>query len=315
MACGRQPKEAGYEIQGEIAGVEQGTVYLKCYAGGAFAEVDSATVAGGRFVFRGTAAEPMAYALTTNKASRRPLVFFMGNDRVQVKLDESAKRIEVSGSEHQALLDRYQRQGEAGVCTLDSLFAHPGSPVSAYVFLRSFSSQMDYEQVSAARARFDASLEGSAYLRQIDALAAKLKCLQTGAVAPDFTLPDADGRPVALSSLRGRYVLVDFWASWCPDCRKENPTVVAAYRRFKDKNFTVLGVSLDKSREKWLEAIEKDHLTWTHVCDFSFWDGEVVDLYAVRWIPKNFLLDPDGVILASGLEGQALLDKLAEKLK
>ena len=128
-------------------------------------------------------------------------------------------------------------------------------------------------------------------------------------------LNDPDGKPVSLSSLRGKYVLVDFWASWCPDCRKENPNIVAAYKKYQNKNFTVLGVSLDRKKEPWVAAIEKDGLTWTHVSDLQGWDTPVADLYVIKWIPKNYLIDPEGVILASGLEGEALDTKLAEVLK
>lgn len=133
--------------------------------------------------------------------------------------------------------------------------------------------------------------------------------------APNFTLPDVNNQPVSLNAFRGKYVLVDFWASWCAPCRAENPNVVAAYQQFKDKNFTVLGVSLDKEREPWLQAIAADSLTWTQVSDLKFWDSMVVPLYHIEAIPFNVLLDPKGNVIAQSLQGPALQQKLLDVLK
>lgn len=133
--------------------------------------------------------------------------------------------------------------------------------------------------------------------------------------APDFTLPDTSGTAVSLSSFRGKYVLLDFWASWCGPCRRENPNVVQAYNQFKDKNFTILGVSLDKNKEAWLKAIKDDKLTWNHVSDLQEWNSAAAALYHVNGIPYNFLIDPQGNIIAENIRGEELQQKLREVIR
>ena len=142
----------------------------------------------------------------------------------------------------------------------------------------------------------------------------RVKTIWVGKQAPEISLPDTEGRTVTLSSYRGKYVLVDFWASWCGPCRRENPNVVEAYNQFRNKNFTILGVSLDREKAAWQKAIVDDNLNWTHISDLKYWQSEVVPLYQVGGIPFNVLVDPDGKVIAENLRGSALEQKLQEVL-
>ena len=139
--------------------------------------------------------------------------------------------------------------------------------------------------------------------------------ISIGDEAPELALPDPEGKIFKLSSLRGKYVLIDFWASWCRPCRMENPVVVAAYQKYKDKGFTVLGVSLDRDKTSWTNAIAQDNLTWPHISDLQFWQSEAAKLYGVSSIPKCFLLDKEGKIIAMDLRGPALEATLSQILK
>lgn len=144
-----------------------------------------------------------------------------------------------------------------------------------------------------------------------------LKTTANGAMAPDFEQADTLGHPVRLSSFRGKYVLLDFWASWCGPCRQENPNIVRVYNQYKNKNFTIVGISLDRpgAAFSWLEAIKSDHLSWTQLSDLKFWNNAVARLYYVQSIPKNFLIDPAGKIIAQDLRGEDLETELQKVLK
>ncbi|WP_316847880.1 TlpA disulfide reductase family protein [Pedobacter psychrodurus] len=191
---------------------------------------------------------------------------------------------------------------------------YPSSGVTPYIIIDRFINYPNLEKAKSTYAALTAAGKNSVYGKEIAAsLAISAK---TGiGVKPDFTLPDRDGKNVTLSSLKGKVVLVDFWASWCAPCRKENPNLVKAYAKYHDKGFEIIGVSLDNKKDAWLKAIEADQLGWMHVSDLKGWKSDLAAEYGIKAIPTSFLVDASGKIIAKDLRGDQLDKKLESILK
>ena len=349
VAFSQNPKSPGFTIEGKLDGYPDGTE-IRLYRNGDNTEAGEAILSKEKFTLKGSVEEPALFFLVIGE--EKPAEIFVENRVISFKgsKNEPGKfKIEGSpshndfagfirtflplaqqlsalagtinntmpGKDRDALMDTYNKLLLSIQTEIDNFVdAKPASHVTPFVLNATYQFNEDPTQLEERFNKLDPNIRGSIVGKQLEAFIAESKIGAVGTFALDFTQPDTAGVPVSLSSFKGKYVLVDFWASWCGPCRDENPNVVKSFNQFKDKNFTVLGVSLDRpgQKEKWLKAIKEDQLAWTQVSDLQFWNNAAAQLYRIRGIPQNILVDPNGKIVAKNLRGPALEAKLCEIL-
>lgn len=347
LACSKAKDE--FSIKGSIAGIETGKVYLQKIVDGRPQSIDTVDVIDGKFAFKGKMELPDLRILRLNEKDYFATLFLDNSNVKVVASKDSLRNTKITGSPSQDIFQlylteferlnkdmsklqgRYQSAMSSGnneeakkaeidftamidnmkVFTKNFVKEHNNSVVAAYIALVQLARELDGNELDLIVSKFPAEISTSEYVIQLKKMAEDMKKTAIGVVAPDFTMNDPNDKPIQLSSLRGKIVMIDFWASWCQPCRRENPNVVKLYQKYNGKGFDIIGVSLDQSREDWIQAIKDDQLSWVHVSDLQERNAAAL-LYSVNSIPQTYLLDKEGKIIAKGLRSEQLAEKLNE---
>jgi peroxiredoxin len=301
---------------------------------------DSAQITDGRFTLTGNIDEPVksVISITTPSVGTKPVFvgtyLYLEAGTITITNADTSRQLRVGGTPlneeysqlEQALSKASGRRADSASNSYAAIAQrrqdiyrefvakHPASVISLDLVLNDIGGQADVTEKEALFINLSPALKNSTAGVAFTQRAEQVKLLLPGKPAPDFTEKDTAGIAVSLKDFRGKYVLIDFWASWCSPCRAENPHVLNAYNKYKDRNFTILGVSLDKSRADWIKAIREDNLPWQQISSLDPQNAEGAKKYAVRFIPQNYLINPEGKIIASNLRGEGL-EKLDELLK
>jgi peroxiredoxin len=349
-ACGDKTQ---FTLNGNIVPASDGAVVMYGFEKGNPVPVDTATLAEGQFSFTGNAEIPELRLFSIEGQNRYIAQLFVEAGKIDMTVyPDSFEANVVSGSSAQEVFDTYMsevikfsedegklqqrfRQAQASgnseemdavrfeyetILDNTKLYArnfineYSYSPVAAYVYLMNFFQEAELEELDSMLNVFE-PIKSSDFVVALQDRADALRVSGVGAVAPDFTLTSPDGEEFSLSSLRGKYVLIDFWASWCQPCMVEMPNVIEQYNAYHDKGFEIIGVSLDREREPWLRTIDEMEMNWLHGWDMEGDEpGATANLYGVTGIPHTVLLDKEGKIIAKNLRGAALKNKLSELL-
>ena len=330
--------QESYTLQGTLTQMKAPAKIYLTWGGMKNAQRDSALLQDGRFSFKGTIAGPVKASLvldhgTVPERGRKDyLEFYLEPGNSTLTATDSIRKAVITGSPvnksyqafkeaERSLMKNYADSTEAArmqasvASTHQFIKAYPNSVVSLEaVGQYLFPIPQDAGIVEGLFNQLTPELKATGKGKEMAAAIQELKKTAIGVMAPDFVQTSLDEKPVKLSDFRGKYVLVDFWASWCHPCRNENPGLLKAYNAFRDKNFTLLGVSLDRNKAAWQKAVKDDGLPWTQVADLASKENAAANLYSIQAIPQNFLIDPQGKIIAKNLKGEQLERKLKEVL-